>query len=212
MIMRPAMLITVVLLGQSGLAPLGAQQADPPPLPSADEAIRNSDESSIEGTEPDASLNQLQERLDRVERRLDEKETTAAPSDEIIPESPSAEAAPQVQATNPNSWRYRWHDGKWWYWLPSERWVYWSNGAWVRYEPTEYVPPIRYRAYYAPSYYEPSYSYRYRSYPYYGYPYYGGYLGPTIGFGLYFGGGHHGHHHHGHHFHGGHHGHHGHHH
>src|SRR5690349_20360804 len=23
-----------------------------------------------------------------------------------------------------NQWRYRWHVGQWWYWLPSNRWVY----------------------------------------------------------------------------------------
>lgn len=30
-----------------------------------------------------------------------------------------------------NRWRYRQHDGHWWYWLPSNRWVVWSDGSWI---------------------------------------------------------------------------------
>jgi hypothetical protein len=30
-----------------------------------------------------------------------------------------------------NSWRYKYHDGRWWYWLPSERWMMWENGRWI---------------------------------------------------------------------------------
>jgi hypothetical protein len=53
-----------------------------------------------------------------------------------------------------NQWRYRFYNGVWWYWLPENRWVYWSNGAWLDYNPVtvnyqyEYDQngrPIRYR-------------------------------------------------------------------
>jgi len=28
-------------------------------------------------------------------------------------------------------WRYQFHNGLWWYWLPEGRWVYWSNNRWM---------------------------------------------------------------------------------
>jgi hypothetical protein len=38
------------------------------------------------------------------------------------------------QIGDDQSWRYRWHDGRWWYWMPSERWVYWDGGRWIGYD------------------------------------------------------------------------------
>jgi hypothetical protein len=29
--------------------------------------------------------------------------------------------------------RYRWDGGRWWYWLPSNRWMYYNDGNWVDY-------------------------------------------------------------------------------
>ena len=34
-------------------------------------------------------------------------------------------------ATTSEAWRYRWHEGRWWYWLPRGRWVIWMDGRWV---------------------------------------------------------------------------------
>jgi hypothetical protein len=31
----------------------------------------------------------------------------------------------------PDGWRYRWHNGRWWYWLPESRWMYWDNDHWA---------------------------------------------------------------------------------
>ncbi len=49
-------------------------------------------------------------------------EAVPAPRADEIP-SPAAQRDDQT-------WRYRWHEGHWWYWLPSERWVYWDGGRW----------------------------------------------------------------------------------
>jgi hypothetical protein len=53
----------------------------------------------------------------------------------IAPGAPSSAARVDTQSsTRPrdeNSWRYKYHDGRWWYWLPSERWVMWQNGRWI---------------------------------------------------------------------------------
>jgi hypothetical protein len=55
---------------------------------------------------------------------------------------PPAGGEPGVQTAGPteasgkaDDWRYRWHRGQWWYWLPSERWVIWSEGSWQPYVP-----------------------------------------------------------------------------
>jgi hypothetical protein len=54
----------------------------------------------------------------------------AAPSGEAVP-APRADEIPSPAKRDDQSWRYRWHEGRWWYWLPSERWVYWEDGRWL---------------------------------------------------------------------------------
>ena len=49
-----------------------------------------------------------------------------------------AQAPAQPTATS-DTWRYRRHDGLWWYWLPSEKWVYWNDGRWDPYDPQSYA-------------------------------------------------------------------------
>jgi hypothetical protein len=45
-------------------------------------------------------------------------------------------ASPQAAASpDQNTWRYVWHSGEWWYWLPQEKWVYWRNNQWNDYDP-----------------------------------------------------------------------------
>jgi hypothetical protein len=36
-----------------------------------------------------------------------------------------------LASTGGENWRYRRHDGRWWYWLPENRWVVWSDDRWV---------------------------------------------------------------------------------
>jgi hypothetical protein len=113
--------------------------------------------------------------------------------------APSGDAVVSNAPAGGESWRYRQHNGRWWYWLPSNRWVIWDGGQWIDYVPTTvtYVPSRSYA---------PAYNYGYSR------PYYSGYRGyGGVGVGLYLGHGHlgghhHSGHHHGVHHHGGHHG------
>ena len=45
------------------------------------------------------------------------------------------------------SWRYRQHDGRWWYWMPSKQWVVWNGSEWVKYDPQTIASVNRQRAY-----------------------------------------------------------------
>ena len=91
----------------------------------------------------------------------------AQSNDAAVPATPAvaggAVVAQPVQyvtrGVNANS-RYRWHNGRWWYWLPSQRWVYWHNGHWHS--------PGRVTAYRYPTtryyYYSPGVNYGLRHY------------------------------------------------
>lgn len=83
-------------------------------------------------------------------------------------EKPQAGAADGVIAVDPaqasvvagpNGWRYRWSDGRWWYWTPAKRWMWYNdNKQWVDFEPTPtphtvYRPRHVYPGYYRPYYY-----------------------------------------------------------
>jgi hypothetical protein len=54
---------------------------------------------------------------------------TPAPAGEAVP-APRADEIPAPRKADDQTWRYRWHDGRWWYWMPSEHWVYWEEGRW----------------------------------------------------------------------------------
>lgn len=38
-------------------------------------------------------------------------------------------------------WRYKWHNGQWWYWSPDERWMIWDKNSWSIYDPATYKAP-----------------------------------------------------------------------
>lgn len=47
-------------------------------------------------------------------------------------------ANPGGRAPQGERWRFRHHNGHWWYWLPRNRWVFWHNNGWVDYDPQSY--------------------------------------------------------------------------
>ena len=64
-------------------------------------------------------------------------EEPAAPQTRKTPSAAAAVDQKSGPATG-EKWRFRQHQGLWWYWLPSEKWVYWSDGKWVNYDPQTY--------------------------------------------------------------------------
>ena len=112
---------------------------------------------------------------------------------------PNTGVAPSANATgaaNPSGdqWRYRLHNGTWWYWTPENRWIYRNGNDWVNYEPTPAVAPGPSSAsqpaygYYGPNFYGNystpyGYSTGYRGYYNYSPGYQGGYYGPGTYYG-----------------------------
>jgi hypothetical protein len=107
---------------------------------------------------------------------------SGAQADVGVEAAPGARVDVNVPArrANPdgNRWRYRWHNGAWWYWTPANSWVIWRGGRWVPYRAGLVFGGPRY--YYGPRYYRGS---RYYYDPGYGYPrrYYSGYRGYYYG-------------------------------
>jgi hypothetical protein len=93
------------------------------------------------------------------------------------PVNPGVQADPRVSFNvtgdnRPDQWRYRWDNGRWWYWTPANRWMWYSpDGGWVNFD-TAVPYSAGYGSYEVPStgyYYYPSYGAYY--YPGYGYRY-----------------------------------------
>lgn len=58
--------------------------------------------------------------------------------------TPSAvlnDSLPNNNVPNDLKWRYKWHQGQWWYWSPEERWMIWDKNAWTPYDPATYQAP-----------------------------------------------------------------------
>jgi hypothetical protein len=43
------------------------------------------------------------------------------------------------QKQDDQQWRFTFHNGEWWYWLPENRWVYWRDNRWNDYNPQTFT-------------------------------------------------------------------------
>jgi hypothetical protein len=154
--MRIVILISCILIG-AAYARGQEPTADAPPPAIADDSAVAPQQGELESPPADDPVDRLESRLDRLERRLEQQRAggdTVEP--QVMPDPAPADAAEEAV-----DWRYRYQDGVWWYWLPSNRWVYWSNGRWVDHFPQTSRTTVLYRSA-VPAYpYFPSYSYRY---------------------------------------------------
>lgn len=57
----------------------------------------------------------------------------APPGPYILYWGPVSTTAPRGKPEN--EWRYRLHDGRWWYWTVDESWSYFNGDIWVPYSP-----------------------------------------------------------------------------
>jgi hypothetical protein len=49
---------------------------------------------------------------------------------------------PSTLKTVKPDWHYRWHEGRWWYSMPDNKWVVWSGSAWVPFEQFSSCPYV----------------------------------------------------------------------
>jgi hypothetical protein len=42
-------------------------------------------------------------------------------------------------------WRYKWHNGHWWYYQPNKQWLFWNGTSWTAYSPPVYRRFVRWR-------------------------------------------------------------------
>ncbi len=52
---------------------------------------------------------------------------------------PVVQAAEQSTKKDDQQWRFTFHNGEWWYWLPANRWVYWRDNRWNDYDPQTFT-------------------------------------------------------------------------
>lgn len=74
-----------------------------------------------------------------LERSAKQASPTREGSAEAVAEADPPEQVPAGQPQG-QRWRYRFYHGRWWYWLPSERWVIWNGEKWIDHQPFVAVP------------------------------------------------------------------------
>ena len=106
----------------------------------------------------------------------------------VVPNNANAGA---IVNRDGDRWRYRWHNGKWWYWTSENRWMYHNGDQWLNHEPAPVVIPdggnpeqpytTGYGGYYGPDYQN---GYYYGRRGYYRDGYYYGQPGVSVGLGF----------------------------
>jgi hypothetical protein len=56
-----------------------------------------------------------------------------------LPAAQSAEQRAKQDKQDQEQWRFTFHNGEWWYWLPANRWVYWRDNHWNDYDPQTFT-------------------------------------------------------------------------
>jgi hypothetical protein len=52
----------------------------------------------------------------------------------LLTANAAVEAGDTASKTATPDWHYRWHEGRWWYWMPQGNWMVWTGSIWIPYE------------------------------------------------------------------------------
>src|SRR6185312_12325014 len=72
-------------------------------------------------------------------------EVDAQAVSQVEPASPKP--APAARPAKSDAWRYAYHQGRWWYWQPSNSWVYYQDRRWIAYDARSAASAIPARRY-----------------------------------------------------------------
>ncbi len=178
--------------------PIPESARAPTPVPQADSltltcGVRPTSADRVRRLEVDTRADRFD---DRADRRDDVREERLDRRDDIREERFEEHREERFDNRDAHSggrddlrWRYRWHNGQWWYWTPQSTWLIWSGSTWTPHVVAS-VPSYNYSQPAATYYYgQPSYGgsnyyndgYYGRRYNrgnfYYGQPYRSGYRG-----------------------------------
>jgi hypothetical protein len=56
----------------------------------------------------------------------------------VPPKASFAAVGKQAQQPVVESWRYKWHNGHWWYYQTNKQWLFWDGTRWTTYSPMAY--------------------------------------------------------------------------
>ncbi len=93
----------------------------------------------------------VQNRIEQREQARDLNRAANSPNPTVRANSA---ARAEARAADPNHWRYRYHNNRWWYYTPQNNWLYYHNNNWNAYNANTYVPRYQtgYRGNYGPAY------------------------------------------------------------
>lgn len=72
----------------------------------------------------------LEREISALKEEISQLEQAAAKRQAAGGEVLSNRAKPA--AASDNLWRFKYHQGRWWYWMPDKQWVYWSTNRWLQ--------------------------------------------------------------------------------
>jgi len=100
-------------------------------------------------TQPAEALERSEESLeDRREELLDDRDELREDREEFSDDREERmerrETRREQTGGDDNRWRYRQHNGRWWYYLPTGNWTVWVDGNWVPYVAGDFSSGGRY--------------------------------------------------------------------
>jgi hypothetical protein len=130
--------------------PTTVEAVMPKPLTPAVEPPRASSSVLSDDIEPAAPMNIAQPSANQPEQVAAPKAERSAPSAVTAPAAPKPDpatlnmktpgksatpaptktSAPATAGGRPDMWRYKWYQGRWWYYLPNNQWIYFDGTAW----------------------------------------------------------------------------------
>jgi len=84
------------------------------------------------------------DRKDRQDDRRDLRDDRRDARDDLRDNRDDRRDDRRISKDGADRWRYKYYNGQWWYWVPSNRWMIYTDGHWVDYDRKTYRRPLAY--------------------------------------------------------------------